>query len=128
MTDTDPPPPKKAKHPAHERWGTLYARGSPTDELSDADLAAGLRAALDKIGTPDVIPALTAALEELRCRCQAGLHPILSICVPESIFRNLRRYAEIRRIHTKLQNRVDRYQKVSSTFLTGGANFRFSAS
>ena len=61
MTDTEPPPPKKAKPPAHKRWGTLYARGSPTDELSDADLAAGLRAALGKIGARDLEGPAAAA-------------------------------------------------------------------
>ena len=77
MTDTEPPP-KKAKPPAHERWGTLYARGSPTDELSDADLAAGLRAALDKIGArekvlllPPDITRLMSKAGELACAAHA---------------------------------------------------------
>ena len=65
MTDTEPPPPKKAKPPAHERWGTLYARGSPTDELSDADLAAGLRAALDKIGARERVLLLPPDITRL---------------------------------------------------------------
>ena len=76
--DTDPPPPKKAKPPAHERWGTLYARGSPTDELSDADLAAGLRAAPDKIGArekvlllPPDITRLMSKAGELACAAHA---------------------------------------------------------
>ena len=64
ITDAEPPP-KKAKPPAHERWGTLYARGSPTDELSDADLAAGLRAALDKIGARERVLLLPPDITRL---------------------------------------------------------------
>ena len=36
----DPPPKKPRTASPHARWGTLFARGSPTDEISDEEYEA----------------------------------------------------------------------------------------
>ena len=74
----DPPPKKPRTASPHARWGTLFARGSPTDEISDEEMIAGLREALDKIGArekvlllPPDITRLMSKAGELACAAHA---------------------------------------------------------
>ena len=51
MADSSPSPsPFAAPAPNPARLGTLYARGSVDDEISDEELAAGIKEALGKLG------------------------------------------------------------------------------
>ena len=59
---------------SHQRVGTLFARGSATDEISDAELADGLKEALTKLGArhkvmllPPDITRLMSKAGELTC-------------------------------------------------------------
>ena len=49
MADSSPSP-SAAPAPNPARLGTLYARGSVDDEISDEELAAGIKEALGKLG------------------------------------------------------------------------------
>ena len=61
----DPPPKKPRTASPHARWGTLFARGSPTDEISDEEMIAGLREALDKIGAREKVLLLPPDITRL---------------------------------------------------------------
>jgi hypothetical protein len=105
-TTDDPPPPA----PASARVGTLFARGSPTDEISDADLAAHLQDALAKLGArrrvlllpPDITRRMSKA-GELACAAHAhygdaivDVMPTLGTHTPMSVAQIAQMYPTVR--------------------------------
>jgi nickel-dependent lactate racemase len=98
-----------AAAPPPRRFGTLYARGSATEEISDAELAAGLREALEKLGPrhrvlllPPDITRLMSKAGELACAAYeyygeavADVMPTLGTHTPMSASEVRRMYPSI---------------------------------